>query len=176
MKKIELTRGQVALVDDEDYDKLNQYKWFATKKELKSRVNWYADRQYRHAKQKNKKGHAKQMHESMHRVIMGAKKGQHTDHRDGNGLNNQRSNLRLCTHRENMWNQEWTASPDKPYKGVKKYRSKKNPGWHALITYKGETILLGWFKSAETAAKCYDKLAIALFGEYARLNFPEILS
>lgn len=172
MKKIELTRGQFALVDDEDYAELSKHKWHSIKSGSVSRVKWYAGRQYRHATLLNSKGQAKQILESMHRTIMNAEEGKCIDHIDGNPLNNQKANLRQCTHQQNLWNQGWELSPEKPFKGVHKYKGKKR-GWTLKITHSNVNMDLGWFKSAEPAARAYDKIAKALFGEFARLNFPE---
>lgn len=83
MKKIELSQGKFALVDDEDFEWLSQYKWYFHK--------GYARRSYRFAKTGKQRG------VFMHRDILKLSKKYHTDHIDGNGLNNQRSNLRACT-------------------------------------------------------------------------------
>lgn len=173
MKKIATTQGQFAIVDDEDYERLVSHKWYATKSITKSKVKWYITRQYRDPSIRNSKGEAKQIAIPMHREIMDAPKGRHVDHKDGNPLNNQKSNLRICTPQENLWNQGWESSPDKPYKGVYRYVKDKKRGWRAEISHNKVSIPLGWFKHPETAAKTYDKLAKALFGDFAKLNFPE---
>jgi len=94
MKKIKLTKKQVALVDDSDYEELNRFKWHA-RKTVKT---FYAERTFTI-------GNGKRKNVFMHRYIMQTPKGFDTDHIDGNGLNNQRSNLRVCTRSENLRNQ-----------------------------------------------------------------------
>ena len=173
MKQIPLTRGKFAIVDDEDYDFLMKRKWYVNKSPTKSGDCWYAHHQYIDKSIKNKKGKPKQVLVLMHRLIINAPKGVQVDHINGDGLDNRKLNLRLCDNKQNLWNQKWLATPDKPYKGVTKVKSKNHPGWRVAIQKDGKFVCLGWFKSAEVAAKRYDSLAIMLFGEFACLNFPE---
>lgn len=163
MKKIPLTRGQFALVDDDDYAELSGYKWYATK----SPNAWYAHRQFRHNTIKNKKGQGKQIYVSMHRQIMKAPKSKNIDHKNGNGLDNRKSNLRFCTHAENMRNQKTMSCG---YKGLRKTPDGKK--WGVQICVDGVRHNLGLFTSQKAAAKEYDKLAKLLHGEFAALNFP----
>ena len=101
----------------------------------------------------------------LHHVIMGKNgHGFVVDHKDGNALNNKRSNLRVCLQPENMQNQKLRRTNQSGYKGVSRYAS----GWRARI----RGILLGCFHNPEEAAHCYDAAAIKLFGEFARVNFP----
>ena len=108
MKKIPLTQNKFALVDDADYDWLNQFKWYARNEGQR----YYACRSFR------VDGHVH--HIVMHRLILGLKEGDGkiTDHIDGNGLNNSRSNLRICTSAENNFNQRPQAGKTSKYKGV----------------------------------------------------------
>ena len=172
MKYIDLTQGKKAIVDDEDYEKLSKFKWHAQKHNRQGGASWYAVRHYRDKKIKNKHGQSKITIQAMHRVIMNAPKGKNIDHINGNPLDNRKKNLRICTHQQNLWNSRYNKTPDHPYKGVLKFHSKGHPGWQVFIGYNGQTIRLGWFKSAIVAAKTYDKLAKALFGDFACLNFP----
>src|SRR3989304_2105986 len=87
MKEIQLSQGKVALVDDEDFEMLNRYKWSA----MRGANTYYA---YTHIILES----GKRTSIAMHRVIMQTPVGYETDHRDRNGLNNQRFNLRICTH------------------------------------------------------------------------------
>jgi hypothetical protein len=104
---------------------------------------------------------------SMHRLIMGAPSGQEIDHRDRNGLNNRRENLRIATHAQNQWNQEKTERPvTSRYKGV----CRTPHAWRADISFGGRNIYLGSFRSEEPAARAYNAKALELFGEFARLN------
>jgi hypothetical protein len=156
MKEIALTRGYVALVDDEDYAWLSQSRWACLK-------IGYA----------SAKIDGKQCY--MHRIITGAQPGQYVDHIDGNKLNNQRTNLRLCTCRQNHWNKpkqtthkQWKGQRS-IYKGVERIPNK----WRARIKANGERIHIGVFDSEIEAAKAYDRMATKHFGEFAYLNFPE---
>ena len=155
-KIIELTWGKVAIVDAEDFDRLSSYKWCA----VKGRRNWYA-----------KTLRLNGMPLAMHRLILGAQKGLVVDHRDHNGLNNRKTNLRLCTKRQNDHNRRPRAGKTSRYKGV--YWNKGAKKFVAQIYIKGKKIWLGYFTDEIEAAKAYDKKAAELFGEFAYLNFPE---
>jgi hypothetical protein len=102
---------------------------------------------------------------------MDAPKGLLVDHRNLNGLDNRRSNLRLATHGENNQNKRKRKGASSRYIGVSfEKRIKK---WSARIMYKGKAIWLGNFKNEIDAALAYDKAARKYYGEFARLNFPE---
>ncbi len=106
MKQILLANNKgIALVDDEDHELLSKSTWFV----LKGRTCYYATRHV------GKKPH--RTTQLMHRLIMNAQKGQRIDHRDNDGLNNQKSNLRSCTNSQNAMNQKKTRGTSK-YKGV----------------------------------------------------------
>ena len=157
MKRIPLTRGKVALVDDDVYDYLMQWTWYARK----SRSTYYATR-----KSKSPQGGCVQMH----RVFMGAKKGQLVDHANGNGLDNRICNSRRCNHRQNMWNQcKMRRTTSSTYKGVS-WQKQMNK-WEAYIRHKGKHIYLGCYREEDDAARAYDAKARELFGVFARPNF-----
>ena len=100
----------------------------------------------------------------MHRVVMGAKDGEIVDHVDGDGLNNQRLNLRIATAEQNSWNRRGRGASR--YIGVR-----KSPrGWVALIGYRGHEVYLGAYASEADAASTYDDAAARLYGSFARLN------
>lgn len=158
MKKIPLTQGKVALVDDEDYERVVQYKWNAHYH--KPSGNWYARRTI--------DGLGRQI--SMHRFIMSAPAGSKVDHIDRDGLNNQRSNLRFATTAQNGANRaKGRNQTTSRYKGVHWYATVGK--WKATIVVAQRTIFLGHFELEEDAAKAYDEAAIAHFGEFARTNF-----
>ena len=161
MKEIPLTRGRVALVDDEDYDYLMQWKWY-TNKTLQGK--FYAARSLWNLITKKIKNVC------MHRVIIDAKKGEEVDHKDGNGLNNQRGNLRLCTRAQNNANSKLQKNSTSGYKGATFDRHAQK--WQAHIMYNRRHLFLGYYGTSEEAARAYDKKAIELFGEFARPNFP----
>lgn len=105
----------------------------------------------------------------LHVLLMGRKL---VDHADGDGLNNRRLNLRLCTSAQNQANQRKQAGTKSQYKGVRP-PSKWRKGWACEIECKGVRYYLGTFKTERDAAIAYDRKAIELFGDFARLNFPK---
>jgi hypothetical protein len=109
----------------------------------------------------------------MHRQIMGVSDPAiKVDHRDGNGLNNCRLNLRLATNRQNVRNNRGRKRRLGPYKGVHPSGRPLKP-WAAKITVDGKTVNLGRFTEPEQAARAYDAAARKHFGEFARLNLPD---
>lgn len=161
MKEINLTKNKIALVDDDDFEKLSKFKWYAHK----SRTIFYAER---HINSNGKRTTIR-----MHRFLMEVPKEKEVDHIDGNGLNNQKSNLRICSRQENLRNQKLSVRNKSGFKGVSwSSRTKKWVSQIGITINKKETIKnLGYFKSKEEAAKTYDNAAKELFGEFAKLNF-----
>lgn len=94
---------------------------------------------------------------------------QHTDHKDGNGLNNQRRNLRSATHAQNLYNRGCNKNNHSGYKGVCWDRHVHK--WRVYIREKGNLHYLGLFTNKIKAAKHYDKMALRYFGKFAKLNF-----
>ena len=159
MKKIKLTQGKFALVDDNDFERLNQFKWCAAGNNKNN--YFYA---IRTIAKKNI---------GMHRVILNAVESiYHVDHIDGDTLNNQKSNLRLCTNSENRRNQKLNKKSTTGYKGVS--IRKINNTYRSQIKFNSKTICIGHYKTAIEAAKAYNEKAKELHGEFARLNIiPE---
>lgn len=154
MKEIKLSQGKTALVDDADFDWLNQWKWFAAK----SKKTFYA----RRAKDKNQLVH-------MHREILGisSETDLMPDHIDRNGLNNQRFNLRIATITQNNSNQTIRVNKSSKYRGV----SIRDDGrWKAEIRSNKKLFHLGYFNDERDAAIAYNKKAIELRGDFANLN------
>jgi len=149
MKKIPLTRGKFALVDDEDYLKLIDHKWYATK----GYGTYYAD-----ATIKITKG--KYRHTGMHREILGLKHrdGKLADHINGNGLDNQKHNLRVCTFSENQHNKAIQINNTTGYKGVVWNKEKRK--YVARIKINRKTIFLGYFKEVVEAGLAFNNAAI----------------
>ncbi len=137
MKELLLTQGKVVLVDDEDYELVSQYKWFAQF----DGYNWYAVRQ---APRKN----GKQIPIRMHNAIMKPLIGYEIDHINHNGLDNRRENLKLCSHAENCRN--WAVSRGiSTYIGVSWCNTNKK--WKARINVDGKRVSLGYHSSEEEA-------------------------
>jgi AP2 domain/HNH endonuclease len=105
----------------------------------------------------------------LHRFITSAPDGLEVDHRDGDGLNNQRINLRFCTHALNLANQRPRTGCSSKFKGVSFDKRKKK--WEAYIMVNQKRSRMGWFNDEEEAARAYDVAAIAAWGEFARPNF-----
>jgi len=161
MKQIPLTQGKFALVDDEDFEYLNQFKWCA----LKRPHTFYAVRNLPNGK-------GKQKLIGMHRVILKVTDGEiECDHIDWNGLNNQKSNLRLCTSAQNEKNKKPIEGRASKYKGVCWHKGAKK--WYSQIIIKNKKTYLGCFIDEIEAAKAYDEMAKLHFGEFAYLNFKE---
>jgi hypothetical protein len=147
------------MVDDADYDWLNQWKWWLTS--IGRSRTFYAVRKAMVS------GKRKTLY--MHRVILNV--NQLVDHKDMNGLNNTRQNLRLATQSQNMANNpkpSWGKTSK--YKGVSKHKYSKK--FRTRIRINGKQITLGLFEQEEDAAWVYDRAARAFYGQFAACNFP----
>lgn len=158
MKTIPLTQGFVALVDDDDYDRVAALKWSATK----TKTNVYGVRKVRTPA-------GRTTSQLLHRFVMGVTHREiDVDHEDHDGLNCQRSNLRECVRGENDGNRRKTRGSSQ-YKGVS--WSKDKGKWRACITIE-KTVHLGYFTDEMQAALAYDTAARIRFGVMANCNFP----
>jgi len=153
MKEIELNHGYITLIDDEDYELISSWKWFAND----SRGIIYA-RGYKNGKRI-----------MMHRLIMSTPEGMDTDHINHNSLDNRKENLRICTHSQNNQNMKKPKGNKSGYKGV--FWNKKNKNWRSTITCNGKQIEVGSFDNAIDAAKAYDKKSRELSKEFSSTNF-----
>lgn len=158
MKSIELSKGYVALVDDEDFEYLNVFSWY---------TQTFPHTEIMYASRTQTKPIRKCI--KMHRLILNPLENEMVDHIDGNGLNNQKSNLRLVNNQRNLQN-------SKPYKN-KKYSNYKGVGYdlkrkkfRANIRVNKVLIYLGRFETELEAAEAYNKAALKYFGEYSRIN------
>ncbi|MDD5189420.1 MAG: AP2 domain-containing protein [Dehalococcoidales bacterium] len=145
-------KNQSVFIDEEDLNKVEGYRWI---------IQYNQNTEIRYVRASvNKKAIY------LHRLILNAKKGIQVDHINGNGLDNRKINLRVCTKAENLRNRKISKINKSGYKGVYWYRKK----WRAEIKYNGEKYYIGTFANLIEAAKAYDAKAIKLHGEFARIN------
>ena len=160
-RKVPLSRGLYALVDEADFDHVMQWRWYA-RPALQARRNFYVYRTLSGAKPKTL---------YLHRFLVDAERGFEVDHINGNGLDNRRDNLRKCSKSLNNANRKATLAAS-GYRGV--YPQAGGPRWAARISTGSRRYKwLGSYVDPVEAAKAYDAAARALFGDFATLNFPE---
>ncbi len=152
VRRIAVGHGLFATVDAADYKKLSKYTWYL----------------YRHGRTIYAACRTKGKVVYMHRMIMRPRKGYVVDHIDGNGLNNRRCNLRVCTPAQNRANVR-PRNGSSRFVGVYRRGNK----WEGSIGYRGRHFYLGLFDDEVEAAKARDRKAYELHGPYAYLNFPE---
>lgn len=147
VKEVVLSKGKVALVDDEDFEML-------------SKSSWCVSDGYAFNTQLGR----------MHRMLLGAPEGVMVDHRNGDRLDNRRSNLRLCTNSQNQANRRVVRGVS-PFKGVTWQKRPSGRGmWKAVLIANGVAMYLGTFKTDLDAATAYNDAALKHFGEFAHLN------
>ena|SRR5258706_7751756 len=163
MREIELTQGKVALVSDKDYARVIAYgKWYA----VKGRGDvWYAarneSRQYCVSRYRRRI--------FLHRFVLNINDDKiEVDHKNLNGLDNQRRNLRIASRNENMHNRKKCANNTSGYKGVHLHMGRV---WLTHIKINGKTKHIGVYKSLIKAAQAYDVAAVKYYGKFACLNF-----
>lgn len=164
MKIIKLTRNKEALVDDQDFDYLNKFNWHSSCRIRGGRKIFYAARKFR---KQNGLWSNLYMHKELMKDVPNKVQ---IDHKDGNTLNNQKENLRLASHGQNLHNRGKQKNNTSGYKGVFYVKITKSPRWLAQIIFNGEQIYLGRFKSPVEAAKAYNIGAIKYHGKFASLN------
>lgn len=152
---INITQGKIAIIDDEDYDKIKDRSWQFS--------NGYAV----------SGSNSPSRHLRMHRVVLGLTRYDkiQIDHINGNRLDNRKSNLRICNCSQNQANKEKISSNTSGYKGVTFHKAKNK--WMASAKYMGKSYFAGYFSNPIDAAKAYDALVKKLRGEYSRTNFNE---
>lgn len=152
-RKVPLTKGHYALVDESDYMLVMHFQWHVS--DSKQRNTYYArayDVQHREVR--------------MHWLISGSK---WVDHRNGDGWDNRKRNLRPCDRRGNSANSPKRRHNTSGYKGVRRCRKL----WHTYINAEGAQHFIGSFSDFRTAALAYDIAAILFYGDFAHLNFPD---
>lgn len=156
--KINLTQGKVALIDDEDFEKVSKFKWCAWRGDK----IWYALSCI--------PGSDPQKFVRLHRLVVGAKDGEEVDHINYDGLDCRKGNLRRCTKSQNGHNRERYRCNTSGFKGVFNRRNgEKNP-FIANITFNKKRFYLGVYAKAEDAARAYNESAKKYFGDFARIN------
>jgi HNH endonuclease/AP2 domain len=145
--------GKFAIVDNEDYEWLVRFKWHLDKSGYAVHAPAQGVNEIR-----------------MHRILLVPGNGREVDHIDGNRLDNRKANLRVCTRQQNCFNKKKTWGSSR-FKGVS--LDKTWDKWTAKIQINKKQIHIGRFKKEIEAARAYDKFALKLFGEYAKINFPE---
>jgi AP2 domain len=154
--EIPLSQGMIAHIDEADWPLVAPYKWYAAK----SRNGiWYA-------RAHDPKADGTKAKLRMHCVILGLKG---VDHRDGNGLNNHRKNLRPCSNAQNQQNTSGRGGSSQ-YKGVS--WNKRKSKWRVMFNCHGKAYFVGYFLNEIEAAIAYDTAVLPLAGDFARLNFP----
>lgn len=156
-KLIPLTQGKFAIVDEDDYDFLTQWKWSLSGRY--ARTVFYP---------KDINGKLARIEVLMHKILMGDIPGKITDHINNNSLDNRRCNLREATLNDNARNKIKYKDSISKYKGLSWSEERKN--WHVKISVNDKTINLGRFKDEEYAALVYDIWAMYYFGDFAKTN------
>ena len=149
MKKILLTKGKFTIVDNEDWIKLREWRWYCS-------TTGYAVTNY-----KDKKLY-------MHRIITNAPKGKEVDHKNFDKLDNRKANLRICTKAENRMNKQKEWDNSSGYLGV--CWSKARGKWLAYTRFNNRFVHIGYFSAKEQAAKAYNQKTIELHGKFANPN------
>jgi hypothetical protein len=158
MKLLPLTNGQFTKVDDDIYEQAKHYTWRVSERGYVNRNEM-------------KKGRV-QKTIYLHKLVCPSPKGMKTDHHNGDKLDNQRSNLRVCTQRQNTQNKSRQSNAQSVYKGI--YPHSENGTWIAQIKVKNKQVYLGSFPDEHTAGLAYDLWAKDLYGEFAKLNFQSL--
>lgn len=158
---ISLTQGKEAIIDAADLPIVAPYRWHASKGHGDI---WYA-------KATIQLGHRRSTTIFMHRIIDGAPEDVQVDHRDHDGLNNRRHNVRRCGHDQNLQNMRKKTSNTSGYIGVQWEKRRRH--WVALLLKDGKNTYIGSFRTAKEAAIARDRAALASRGVFAVLNFPE---
>ena len=157
--RVPLSRGKFALIDDCDAERVLAFNWTAM---VVRQHHWYAVRGvYVNGKRKTC---------YLHRFILEASDSAHVDHRNGNGLDCRRQNIRAVTPLQNAWNRRKRRNGANRFIGVRPNGGK----YGAQVWHSGTSLFLGQFVDEEQAARVYDAAIVILRGEFAHTNFPEV--
>jgi hypothetical protein len=160
-RRIKLTRGKYAIVDVEDFERLNKYKWHCA----------HYDYAKRAISKKFGKG-KRQVEVYMHKVVCPVPAGMIVDHINRNSLDNRKVNLRAATQKQNVWNRKFIRKGGKTrYNGIRWDKNREK--WQVRLVVNGRRESFGYYADEIEAAKAYDQVAKKYRGEYAFLNFPE---
>lgn len=154
MKTIRLTHGKITLVDDEDYEELSKHRWYFDHLGYAARNSKKCDNM------------PKRKTIFLHRVVAKTISGMHTDHINGDRLDNRKSNLRACTNAQNRKNMKMHKNNSLGFKGIRRHGKK----FQAVIQNEKKFMCLGTFTTKEEAATAYNIAAIKYHGEFANLN------
>ena len=160
MAVITTAKGDQILVDDEDYEWLSGFVWF---------IRSSGSGKVRYAEKNDSIGEGRRTKQRMHRLLLGFEYGDRrfVDHINGNGLDNRKENLRVCTRTQNTWNQGISSANTSGYKGVSYHKGKGK--WQAGISVNSKRKHLGMFETPEQAHQAYCDAAKAMHGEF--VNF-----
>lgn len=160
--EVKLSQNKIAIIDKSDFEKVGKYNWSA----LKYKNGYYAGRMFANGPKKRKMIY-------MHRFILDlTNKNDHTDHINMNGLDNRRTNLRVCNNTQNQYNVKLTLRNKSGYKGVSWNRNGQR--WVVHINYKGNRVFIGYYDNIIDAAIAYDKAAFRYHGEFANTNILRV--
>jgi hypothetical protein len=161
-RRIKLTRGKYAIVDVEDFEWLNQYKWQCTHCGYAKRAVYRAG---------GDGGGRRQREVYMHKMVCPAPDGMIVDHVNRKSLDNRKANLRAATQKQNVWNRKFTRKAGRTrYNGIRWDKNREK--WQVRLTIDGRRESFGYYADEVEAAKAYDAVAKKYRGEFAFLNFP----
>lgn len=161
-----------ALIDREDFELVNRYRWFSSKKHQERKtpqkedyIIWAHNIDEKTGKQNNK-------WLMLSRLIMKAKFGEIVDHINRDNLDNRKCNLRICTIKQNNQNSSLKITNTSGFKGVTFFRNKKTKQWYwkATVAKKDGKDISTYHKDKKEAALSYDKMAVEYYGEFACTN------
>lgn len=155
MREITIDKKYRVLVDDADYELVSGFRWSVLigKNGYPYAMRWVSSKPV-----------------LMHRFLLSTPKGMVVDHINGNGLDNRRENIRICSHTENMRNRRINRNNTTGFKGVSVSLGRKKK-YQASLERFGKKITFGYFEKLEDAARAYDIGARMYFGDFARTNF-----